>query len=45
LATAGSDDHSIDLYRLGTALPPEVDGRTLCAQLSQAAARRAADAG
>jgi len=45
LATAGSDDHSIDLYRLGTALPVEVDGRVLCEELSQAAAQRAAAAG
>ena len=45
LTTAGSDDHSPDLRRLGTALPPEVDGPALYEQICQAALRRAAAAG
>ena len=45
LTTAGSDDHSSDLHRLGTALPPEVNGQVLYEQICQAALCRAAEAG
>jgi hypothetical protein len=41
LVSAGSDDHSATLAYLGTALPPEVDGRPHLARIRAAAQRRA----
>ena len=41
LVSAGSDDHSLDLQHLGTALPAEIDGRPLLDKIRAAARRRA----